>query len=66
MTNTTTITKTFSVSDLPRWAQNDPAVAAKCERDYAYRCMVYTATTAQYRNFLKREAQRDAKRKRRI
>lgn len=57
-TITTTIAKKFDPSALPRWARNDSAVVALCEKNLAYRCNVHDAKTAQYRAFLKREARR--------
>ena len=52
MTPETKITK-FDPQTLPRWAQNDPAVVAKCGRDLSYRANVCSAKTAQMKKFLK-------------
>ena len=54
----TTIYVTFDPRSLPRWAQRDPAVVAVCERDLMFRADVHRAKTAQYRRFLRREARR--------
>lgn len=51
-----TINTKFDPAVLPKWAQNDPAVVAKCERDLAYRCNVCDAKTTQMKKFLKSQA----------
>ena len=48
----------FDPRSLPAWARRDPAVVALCERDLVYRADVNRAQTAQYRRFLRREARR--------
>jgi hypothetical protein len=53
-----TIETTFDPKSLPRWAQNNPAVVARCERDLAFRVNVINAQTRQYRELLKRDAAR--------
>ena len=58
MTISTTITTTFDARDLPRWAQQIPAVVDLCRRNLAYRCDVHDARTVQQRRFLTREAER--------
>lgn len=52
-----TIEATFNPKSLPRWAQNNAAVVARCERDLAFRVNVFNAETRQYRDQLKRDAQ---------
>lgn len=47
-----TIRKQFDPKSLPRWAQNHPSVVARCERDYAYRCDVFAASTKRMREHL--------------
>ena len=54
----TTIHITFDPRSLPAWARRDPAVVALAERDLAFRADVHRAKTAQYRRFLRREAER--------
>jgi len=54
----TTIHVTFDPQSLPAWARRDPDVVAVCERDLMFRADVHRAQTAQYRRFLRREAQR--------
>lgn len=54
--NTQTIQATFDPKSLPRWAQNDAAVVAKCRISLSFRCDVFSATTKQMQNFLKRKA----------
>jgi hypothetical protein len=57
MTNTTTtITTKFDPKSLPRWAQNDAKVVARCARDLAYRASVCSATTKQMKDLLKKQA----------
>lgn len=56
--NSTTINTKFDENALPKWARNDPYVLAICRTNLAFRCDVFSATTASYRNFLKREARR--------
>ena len=53
-----TIVVKFDASDLPRWAQNDPAVVNKCKNDLAFRCNVHDAKTATMKALLKKEANR--------
>jgi len=54
----TTIRTTFETRSLPTWARRYPAVVALAERDLAYRADIHRAKTAQYRRFLRREAER--------
>lgn len=60
----TTIINSFSKSDMPRWAQNDPAVVDKCKADLAFRANVCAVKNLsgigakQVANQLKREAKR--------
>jgi hypothetical protein len=56
-----TINTTFDPTALPKWAQNDPNVVALCERDLSFRVNVFEATTAQYKQTLKRQAERAAR-----
>ena len=56
MTNSKTIATKFDPKSLPRWAQNDKKVIARCERDLAYRASVCSATTKQMRELLKKQA----------
>ena len=51
----TIITK-FDPSVLPAWAQDNPAVVARCERDLAYRCDVCSAKHATMRQLLIKRA----------
>jgi uridine kinase len=55
---TKTIQTQFDLKSLPRWAQNDQNIIALCERDLSFRDNVFDATTAQYRQTLKRQAER--------
>lgn len=52
----TTINTTFDPHALPAWAQQIPAVVALSKTNYAYRCDVCAAKTAQMRKFLTRRA----------
>ena len=54
----TTIHVTFDPCSLPTWARRYPAVVALAERDLMFRADVHRATTEQYRRFLRREARR--------
>lgn len=54
---TKTIETKFDPKSLPRWTRNHPAVIARCERDYSYRCNVYAANTAQMKKFLIKTAE---------
>ena len=53
-----TITKKFDRNTLPAWARKNTAVATRCEKDYAYRCDVFNATTAQMKRMLTKTAER--------
>lgn len=43
---------------LPAWARNNSAVVARCETNYAFRCDVFAATTAQMKRLLTKTAER--------
>lgn len=53
-----TIAIKFDPDSLPRWAQNDPQVVLGCKHSLSFRADVCSATTAQMKRHLKREAQR--------
>lgn len=56
METTTTINTKFDPKSLPKWAQNDPKVVAKCAKNLSYRADVCAAKTKQMRDFLKKQA----------
>ena len=45
-------------SDLPRWANRDSRVVSLCRVDLGFRANVIEAQTRQYKNHLKRIAQK--------
>lgn len=49
---TTTIPTDFDPTALPKWAQQNPAVVARCKTDLAYRCNVCAARTRFVRRLL--------------
>jgi hypothetical protein len=55
---TQTIPAKFDRNTLPAWARNNSAVAARCEKDYAFRCDVFAASTAQMKRTLIKTAER--------
>ena len=61
----TTIHLAFSAESLPAWARRHPAVVALAERDLAFRADVHRARTEQFRRFLRREAERRLRLRRR-
>jgi hypothetical protein len=49
---TTTVSATFNPSQLPAWTAQHPAVVARCENNYAFRCDVCAAKTAAMKKVL--------------
>lgn len=52
----TTINVKFDAGNLPAWAKNERAVLERCRNDLSFRANVCSATTAQQRKQLRRDA----------